>query len=551
MVLRLYHHHSLSMSRWGSLADGLYNCTANLYASTLDELVEAAVAIERQFQGREGVLLPPVSQEQQLSFSANVSEPFRWVASRQLLRDFSQDLVNYHVATSSNVPYGYRELYPNSHRFNQSLQAQLQRVGPTIGLAGTCWFYRATSVIDVSDDRQIRCYAGLGEANVTKCIRRGSGWENNPSSSASFIIQAPTSSRFDLGVSIYSTTSARYLSPDASSCVTDGSCDWDALFSDPPEPTYRNISASQQTYEYTMPGYTNDSAIWCDNTAFLSFAAYALSSSPVTNLLQLVQLGVLHDEPGSVDHNAVTISLHPDWTLAAWSANRRNGFVPGTRGSASRIIEAFQRFTFNPAEQALQFRLIHQNALMQAVSLIPYPTTSLTSSSERKTYGDQQEVNPYTSAILTSWATIQLWKYGIDSRTKVLGVVVLIMGMVVVVIITILWFEAPKSPTEIVVGALMHPPPPGAIRDEESGAPLTARLKYPGLEVKETTATAPATPAVSPDPTVRSKRHRRTSSFGFSHPASPLESPGPSPLSSPVVGTGAVAAAVSPNPAGA
>ncbi|RDW79299.1 uncharacterized protein DSM5745_06151 [Aspergillus mulundensis] len=532
----------------GSLADGLYNCTANMYASSLDELVEAAIATERQFQGREGVLLPPVSQEQQLSFSANVSEPFRWVASRQLLRDFSKDLVNYHVATSSNVPYGDRDTYPDSHRFNQSLQVQLQRVGPTIGLAGTCWFYRAPSVIEVSDNRQVRCYAGLGETNFTKCIRWGSGWEDNPSSSsASFIIQAPTSSRLDLGVSIYTTASARYLHPDSSSCVANGSCDWDALFSDPGESTYRNISASQQTYEYTMPGYTNDSAIWCDNTAFLSFAAYALSPSPVTNLLQLVQLGILHDEPGSVDNNAATISLHPDWTLAAWSANRRDGIVPGTRGSASRFIEAFQRFTFQPEEQALQFRLIHQNALMQAVSLIPYTTTLLTPSN-RSTQRAQEEANPYTSATLTSWATVQLWKYGIDSRTKVLGVVVLIMGMVVVLLTTILWFEAPKSPTQIVVGALLHPPPPGAIKDEETGAPLTVRLMYPGLEGKETApATATAT-AMTPtadadthaqDPASRPKRHRRTSSFGFSHPASPV-SPGVlvSPLSSPGVGTG-------------
>ncbi|KAL6232779.1 hypothetical protein BDW75DRAFT_11772 [Aspergillus navahoensis] len=305
---------------------------------------------------------------------------------------------------------------------------------------------------------------------------------------------------------------------------------------------YRNISASQQTYEYIMPGFTNDS-IWCDNTAFLSFAAYAMNPSPILNLLQLVQLGVLLGDPGSADNNAATISLHPSWTLAAWSANGTGDIVPGTRGSAARIIEAFKQFTFDPSQEALQFRLIHQYVLMQAVSLIPYTTTVVDPTSPP----DFESANPYTSARLTSWATIQLWKFGIDSRTKVLGAVVLIIGMVIVLLTTVLWFERPKSPTEIVVGALMHDPPRGLLKDEESGAPLTARFKYPGLEEKEETATAVATAvatATSDDvrgQTVRPKKYRRSSSFGFSHPASPATA-GP-PLPSPGAGssTGGIA----------
>ncbi|KAL4931798.1 uncharacterized protein BDV17DRAFT_279926 [Aspergillus undulatus] len=470
---------SLFLCQDGQMAAGGYACTSNLYGASLDEIVEAAVATERQQEGRDAVILPPVSQEDLLSLSPNVSD--------SLLRAFSVDLTNYYNATLSNIDSTDR--YPDSGRFNQSLRAQLQRIGPTIGLAGGCWLYDEPTIFNVSEDREVRCYSGFTEQNALKCIRWGSGWGDN-SASASFTILDSSSRLTDMFVTIYTTPQARYLFDQQ--CIDDDSCNWDDIFTQPAQTDLRSISFSQQTYEYSMPRYSNDSAIWCDNTAFLSFATYALDPSPVSNLLQLVELGLLHDSPGLDDtDNArdAILSLHPDWTLAAWSANATDGFVPSTRGSSARFIDAFQRFTSPENPELLRFNLIHTYAALQAVSMIPYTTTTLSTSADRRARRRLEEERPYTEATLTSWATVQLWKYGIDSRTKRLGAVILIIGVVVVLATTILWFEPPKSPTHIIVTALMHRPPEGALQDVESGAPVTARFKYPILKEEETQST--------------------------------------------------------------
>ncbi|KAL4864420.1 hypothetical protein BDV12DRAFT_205676 [Aspergillus spectabilis] len=457
-----------------------YNCTSNLYAASLDELVEAAVATERQSAGRSAVVLPPVSQEANMTFSANVTDSvnIRWVANRQLLREFSSDLANYYLATTSDSGTGGD--YPDSHRFNQSLQALLSRVGPTIGLTGGCFLHEGAEIFEISDDREVRCYGGLATVDrtlATKCIPWGSGWaDSSAASSTSFTIQDGTPRAADMDVAIYTTPRARYLRD--TTCLGDRSCDWERIFSDPADPIFANISNSQQTFEYVMPAYT-ESQIWCDNTAFLSFAAYAIEPSPVSNLLQLVQLGVLHDHPGSdeanTDHGA-TISFHVDWMLAAWSVNAADGVVPFTRGSSARFVDAFQRFA-SPEPDPSRFNLIHAYTIMQAASLIPYTTTPISTDADRDAQAEQEDNNPYTSATLRSWATVQLWKFGIDSRTKTLGVVVFIIGMVVVVATTIFWIESPKSPTRIVVTALLHEPPKEKLKDEETGLPLKVRFR--------------------------------------------------------------------------
>ncbi|KAL4935555.1 hypothetical protein BDV06DRAFT_228714 [Aspergillus oleicola] len=513
---------SLFLCREGQLADGAYSCTSNLYGASLDEMIEAAVATERQFTGRDALLLPPVSQEGFLSLSPNVSETtdLVWAPNRQLLREFSGDLINYYNATQSDIDSSDR--YPDSRRFNQSLRAQLQRIGPTLGLAGSCWLYERPDIFEVASDREVRCYGGFTEANGVKCIRWGSGWGDN-SASASFTVLDSSSRLTDMFVTIYTTPQARYLFNEP--CLGDESCDWDTLFSQPADPDFRNISYSQQTYEYSMPQYSNNSAIWCDNTAFLSFAQYTLDPSPVSNLLQLVDLGLLHDNPGlegSDNARSAILSVHPDWTLVAWSANSTDGQVSSTRGSSARFIDAFQRFTSPENPEVLRFNFIHTYAALQAASMIPYTTVILSTSADRNARQQLEEENPYTQATLTSWATVQLWKYGIDSRTKRLGAVILIMGMVIVLATTILWFEAPKSPTHIVVTALMHRPPEQNLDDLESGAPVTARLKYPVLKEEEAQPAAGGVVQSGQQPVaVRKKLPHRTSSFGFEYPSSP------------------------------
>ncbi|KAJ0419915.1 hypothetical protein BJY00DRAFT_324113 [Aspergillus carlsbadensis] len=478
----------------GNFSSGLYSCTSNLYSSSLDQIVLSAVSTERQRAAYQARLLPAVSQEADLSLSANISDDagILWAPVRQVSREFSADLQNYYAATEwLNGSQPDYSMYPGSRRFNQSLQAQLQRTGPTIGLTGDCWSYPGPRVFRVADDRSVRCYSDwflTADTTVTKCIRWGAGWDDAASaSSASFTILdfvSQSDTPFDVNVTVYTTPRARYLRDTA--CFGDETCDWDTIFNDPAAADFISISDSQQTYEYASD--FADRVVWCDNTGFLSFATYAVDPSPVSNLLHLAQLGVLRDRPDTDTENnrdrAATLTLHADWTLAAWSADA-GGLVDGSRGSSTSLILAYQRFVSDPATGNIRFNLVHTYTTMQAASLIPYTTRTLSTSSDRRLQREREDNNPYTAATLTSWSTVQLWKYGIDSRTKTLGAVILIIGLVIVVTTTILWIESPQSPTRVVVAALFHDRPVGLEeKDVENGGPLRATYEYPDRELK-------------------------------------------------------------------
>jgi hypothetical protein len=291
---------------------------------------------------------------------------------------------------------------------------------------------------------------------------------------------------FDITVTVYTTPSTRYLHDTA--CFEDESCDWDRIFSDPADAEFASLSDSQQTYQYDSDG--TDRVVWCDNTAYLSFATYAVDPSPVSNLLHLAQLGVLRDRPDTDTENnrdrAATLTLHADWALAAWSADATDGFVDGSRGSSTSFIIAYQRFIQNPAVGNTRFNLIHTYSTLQAASLIPYTTRPLSTSSDRRLQREREDNNPYTAATLTSWSTVQLWKYGIDSRTKTLGAVILIIGMVVVIATTIMWIESPQAPTRVVIAALFHDRPEGLDEgDVEEGAPVRAIYQYRAVRPEE------------------------------------------------------------------
>jgi hypothetical protein len=58
----------------GNLSSGQYSCTSNLYASSLDQLILSAVSTERHQAAYGAFTLPAVSQEDELSLSANVSD---------------------------------------------------------------------------------------------------------------------------------------------------------------------------------------------------------------------------------------------------------------------------------------------------------------------------------------------------------------------------------------------------------------------------------------------------------------------------------------------
>jgi len=414
-----------------------------------------------------------------------------WVPNRQALREFSVDLTNFYSATTTG---DFDPAYAQSGHFNQSLQSRLQRKGPTVGMTNDCVLGNMKN-ITVSDAKSVLCFP---RANDDKCIRWGSGWGNLPHSAARFGIQDITPFGANLTVTIFATAQAAYLVNNP--CVENGSCDWDAVFAATPPPEYQNISSNQLSFLYSIPKFSPDRDVVCDTSSYLSFANYVLNPSPLANILNLVELDVLNDSPSGPPKNstAAIIDLHPDWLLAAWSVNSLSQ-VPGERGAASQFISAIEdwlHFGDDVTKQyAITFNSMHQYTIVQALSMITYSTTLLASSADRRAQAQNLKNNPTTAATLNSWATVQLWTYGIDSRTSKLGITIMLIGCICVIARTVLSVEKNKSLLEIVVTALQHDPPPPDVE------PIKGRVAY----------------------------NKRTNSFIFPSPTSPPGSPTRSP----------------------
>jgi hypothetical protein len=425
------------------LQAGNYSCTSKLYQTSLDQMAAAVISTDRQATYRMSTLLPPVSQEGYLTFSVNVSESSSiiWGPSRQLLREFSTDLVNFYNATTSDEPF--LPQYSDSILFNHSIDATLQRQGPAIGLVSGCTLASVWNST-ISPGREVRCYPG---AQDTKCIRLGNGWGgDSQSSSVAFTIQDAVLGE-NLSVSVYTTNKAAYLShPECYNGA--GSCDWDAIFSAAPPQDRLNVSGYQMTFEYTSQ--EADSPIWCSAAAFLGFASYIVDPSPLSNIINMVQIDLITDDPnGNSDTAAAALNINPDWILAAWSVNS-GGVVNGYRDAAILAITTSISYFENGDESALDFTSIHRYSVIQALSFLPYNTTQPSDSTPSSYY-------------LGASATVQLWKFGLDSRTARLGAAIVIIGCLCVGARTALYLEATKAPSDLINVALHHDiPTPGA-----------------------------------------------------------------------------------------
>jgi hypothetical protein len=360
----------------------------------------------------------------------------------------------------------------------------------------------------VSDGKDVLCFP---RANDVKCIRWGPGWDSATQNNASFIIK----SAINLTVSIWSTDQASYLSGDTVTNCGETDCDWDALLSAPPAPENLNISRSSLTFEYSFPDENANMKILCHTTSYLSFANYILNPSPLSNILSLIELNVLDDSPSSAPDNDISpiASVHPDWLLLAWSVDRTNGILPEDRAANLQLINASQTWLSGTDDSdseaagnrrlARNFNSLHQYTIVQALSMMTYNTSMLEDSAS---YAAELDALPATEkrtkAILSSYASVQLWKYGLDSRTSKLGVTIMMIGCLCVLARLVIYYDESKSPTEIVVTALEHPTPQATF-DKRTGAPLrVSYMERPG--------------------------HSRTISFG-----SPAASPAPTPAVSP------------------
>jgi hypothetical protein len=409
------------------LATGSYSCTGTLYAANLDGLTSSAISTLRQRSGRGGLILPPAVQEDDLTFSFNVTKASSeiWVPNRQVLRELSIDLDNFNTTTTMNAEPPAPD-YSQSYLFNRSLETRLQRQGPTIGLRSSCSNSNAT-VFSVAENREVRCYPLSEDPTQSKCIRLGDGWAGNPETvEAQFTIQDIVEG-FNVTTTIYATDHAAYLNNPP--CPDEDKCEWDTLFAEPPSEELKNMTGNQQIFEYVIP--TAENNVWCDASQYLSFATYLLNPSPLANILNLVELQVLDASPSLPPedyNNAAAQFVHPDWNLAAWSVDR-GGVVDGNRGAALVLIDSLKHF-LNDQGADPAFLVVHQYSVMQALSMVPYATRNITTDAERSIQNKNEKDNPKLNSTLKFWATVQLWKYGSDSRTAKLGVTVILLGCI-------------------------------------------------------------------------------------------------------------------------
>lgn len=460
-----------------ALAAGEYNCTAELYPYAMDTMAESAMYGITSAIYNDATVLPPVLMEDQVSFSFNstVYVSMAWVPLRQVLQALSTDYQDWTNATSS----GYKnKAYPDSYRFNQSLDTQLQRNGPTIGVKGRCYATNATQLISIDTDKHVRCYPGITQdenvdpmpTNYTKCIPWGSGWGNSTEySSASFTLDRPAS----MNVDIYATPKGRYIQSNSPCLQNTSSCDWDGLFTSPPQyNTFWNMSSYTQVSEYSMSSIP-DFLVWCDTGAFLSFATYKLDPSPISNVLRLVQLDVSNTGPAQPsEENNASIPVHADWYLAAWSVTA-NGTVSSESVMAQSFISEFEALhTADGAKSVIihsyTLDMLHVYISLVTMTLIPYETRDIVSSADRKEQGQREKESPVTNSILTSKATVQMWQFKLGTATGTIGVVIMVIGIVITVVRSLLYVLAPESPTDLVVTGLVH----SEMEEKATGLPM-------------------------------------------------------------------------------
>lgn len=329
------------------------------------------------------------------------------------------------------------------------------------------------TAVNVTTDKEVRCIdtwydLNLDPSNIyTKCIRIGKGW--SPVNEATgFEIRNRTESRQDLGgdndllVKIYFTDKVTYFNETTDfgsglgACARESSyrdCDWDAIFSTSLPYNLSRISTNSLVAEVNFRNVDGEEARWVDLTSYLLWADYQLRLSPFA-------APVVNTANTSVpDANTSTpVVIHPNWVLAAWSVNS-TGAINGTSTLGSMFASIVSR-DFNPRSDnigVLELSAVLFLTMAHALSLIPYNSTSMRLTPHAALERD--------GIYFSYWRSRRVWMYTLGSRTSMIGVVVIIIGMVVVVMRTLLalyekfWHNYATralSPTELVVATLSH-----------------------------------------------------------------------------------------------
>ncbi|KAL9064466.1 MAG: hypothetical protein Q9157_007824 [Trypethelium eluteriae] len=483
------------------LSASQYSCTASAYGPSLDSIA-AFVDSSWQEALASGVIEIPLIQEDAVTFQFNVSarSDIIWTPSRQVLRNISTDLdFVYSTIEGTNVSLGTdfnsTALMPDYQLsvLNRSLSTMIQRRGPSLGLASSigCGAGELLEIngISSSSDQTVRCLTGRpvfyddGNSSIyTKCFRAGQGWnETNKLYEFSLppISNNATTESFSAGrtaVSVYFSDKAVYFNETTdfgsgiAACYSDSranngqsaaSCDWDKIFNTDMPGFLQNSSNSVLNTEYYLASAASTKSplrVYCDATAILNFTTYSIDPTLTANPALTVQVAGFPDGAA----NGSNVVLDPSWLLAAWSVNP-NSTVSSNRSMTFNLQRNIQSWSnvnltndiwnnFTYSNNQNEFTDLNYAPLLQALTMINYDFTNITDPTGVKCSGD--------SSILCSTIVVQVWAYGINTRTAILGVVVSILGILVVfarLILGIIYRSKPEcSEFELLVGALEH-----------------------------------------------------------------------------------------------
>ncbi|MCJ1268466.1 hypothetical protein MMC22_008354 [Lobaria immixta] len=439
-----------------TLAAGNFSCTEVPYAHTLDQLFASVASSLGQIGATDIIFDPVISQEQQVSLIVNTTDAdIDWIPVRQVGREISNDYLRYANAVRQDPqPKTYSSL-------TSSLSTLLVRNGTTIGLAGGA--YRGNlSVGVVGDEKTVRCYGGWDlyadeGTEFTRCIRVGNGWTGTNIHSRFYLGDTETSRNVTVDV-YFADRVHTPLQPNNPPCFIDGipqassSCNWDQVFlADPPSERVQNTSVNVILVEYTVPELSKQSrTVWCDDIVYVNFDSYSMDPSPFSNFIHLTLLENADPRPPP---GTIPLTVHSDWLLAGWSVDR-NGTVEGTRIAARTMIQLLKQALSDDADHLNLTSLSFMDGVAadQGLSMIGYNLSDGNLSPDAH------------HPVLTTSVKIYVWAYGLQSRTSVLGMVVLIIGILCVLLRVLMaiagqsGYSSPRSLARLLVAALEHVP---------------------------------------------------------------------------------------------
>ncbi|GIZ37388.1 hypothetical protein CKM354_000083500 [Cercospora kikuchii] len=455
-------------------------------------------------------MIPTIQAGPEAATSTSYQEVL-WVPNRQVLAALNDDLQFVKDMSMGKVPQNDIKLASRSS-YNHTVSTIIHRVGPALGAMIGSWvrlnhttddapFYD----IELEDDKKVRCYKNYSLSDPSGCR----GQCKNTTSSYTRCVRLERSKRAGLWID------QRYMTPydswgpwtrydhfvsDAAfildhkipsyvaeagfqqRCLephtdTTVACNWDALFNmNPKNAQLAGRTRSVNTIHITWDTSFGSTYNWRPSTVTLAIdfvaiqgvANYALDTSWISNpLMQLdFQPQITPSKHYKPDYQ--TVEIHPHWTLATWAADSsraeripnvntsRNFTLDISRTAPARLQRYFElnvqnlsRYTTNDPSMMDWEEATTVVPVMQMLSIIDFKTIEV---------GPGDVLQPEKLSI-KQYGSIQVWAYGITSRTGWLGAVVAGCGCLVVlyeVYVGLRDRREFRSLTEILISALQH-----------------------------------------------------------------------------------------------